>query len=276
LATPVPNTFGHAVFLLKPQTSSRPDGKKKEADAQVCRNDRNCLDLCTTVIEGYMQKKSPGASGFASLWCLGEQRMSESALQAEQLLAAARDGSREALGRLFQACRPYLLVVAARQLDPELLAKGSASDLVQESFLEAQRDFARFAGTTEAELLAWLRQILLNNAGNFSRRYRDTDKRAVSREVSLAGEDSAHPSGPSVPDLQPTPSSKAIEREQAEALQRALQCLPDDYRRIIVYRYLEGRSFDEIGRLMQRSADAARKLWSRAMDELRQEWEGST
>ncbi len=201
--------------------------------------------------------------------------MSESAKQAEQLLAAARAGSREALGKLFQDCRPYLLVVAGRQLDPDLHAKGGASDLVQETFLEAQRDFARFAGSSEAELLAWLRQILLNNVGNFSRRYRDTDKRAVSREVSLAGDDSEHPSGRAVLDPQPTPSSKAIEREQAESLHRALQRLPDDYRRVIVYRYLEGRSFDEIGQLMQRSAEAARKLWSRAMDELRQEWERS-
>jgi RNA polymerase sigma-70 factor (ECF subfamily) len=202
--------------------------------------------------------------------------MSESVQQGEHWLAAARAGSREALGKLFEACRPYLLVVAGRQLDPDLHAKGGASDLVQETFLEAQRDFARFVGTSEAELLAWLRQILLNNMGNFSRRYRDTDKRAVSREVSLAGDDSANPSGPGVPDPQATPSSKAIEREQAESLHRALQRLPDDYRQVIIYRYLEGRSFDEIGQLMQRSAEAARKLWSRAMDELRQEWEGST
>jgi RNA polymerase sigma-70 factor (ECF subfamily) len=202
--------------------------------------------------------------------------MSESVRQAEQLLATARAGSCEALGKLFEACRPYLLVVAGRQLDPDLHAKGGASDLVQETFLEAQRDFVRFEGSSEAELLAWLRQILLNNVLNFSRRYRDTDKRAISREVGLPGEDSAHPNGPRVPDPQLTPSSKAIEREQAESLHFALQRLPDDYRRVIVYRYLEGRSFEEIGQLMQRSADAARKLWSRAMDELRQEWEGST
>ncbi len=111
--------------------------------------------------------------------------------------------------------------------------------------------------------------------GELSRRYRDTQKRAVGREVSLAGDDSAHPSGLGVPDSQATPSSKAIENEQAETLHRALQRLPEDYRQVIVYRYLEDRSFEEIGRLMQRSAEAARKLWSRAMDELRQEWERS-
>jgi RNA polymerase sigma-70 factor (ECF subfamily) len=201
--------------------------------------------------------------------------MSESAQQAEQLLAAARAGSREALGKLFEACRHYLLLVAGRQIDPDLHAKGSASDLVQETFLEAQQDFRRFQGTSEGELLAWLKQMLLNNVGNFTRRYRDTGKRAVGREVSLVGDDSSRPSGPGVAAPERTPSSKAIEREQAEALQQALARLPDDYRQVIVYRYLEGRSFAEIGVLMQRSPDAARKLWSRAMEALRQEWGGA-
>jgi RNA polymerase sigma-70 factor, ECF subfamily len=63
--------------------------------------------------------------------------------------------------------------------------------------------------------------------------------------------------------------------EQAEALRRALARLPDDYRRVITLRYDDGQSFEEIGRLMERSPDAARKLWARAMERLRQEWEGA-
>jgi RNA polymerase sigma-70 factor (ECF subfamily) len=200
--------------------------------------------------------------------------MAESASGACEWLAAARTGSREALGRALQACRDYLLLVAQRQLDSDLHAKGGASDLVQETFLEAQRDFARFQGTTETELVAWLRQILLNNVANFTRRYRDTAKRAVDREVALVSDDSSQ-AGPALPDPMLTPSSQAVEREQAESLQRALARLPDDYRQAIVLRYLEGRSFEEIGQLMARSPDAARKLWSRAMQRLREEWEGS-
>jgi RNA polymerase sigma factor (sigma-70 family) len=49
--------------------------------------------------------------------------------------------------------------------------------------------------------------------------------------------------------------------------------LPEDHRRVVQLRYQEQRSFEEIGRLMDRSADAVRKLWARAMDRLRQEWE---
>jgi RNA polymerase sigma-70 factor (ECF subfamily) len=202
--------------------------------------------------------------------------MADSAQDAGPLLAAARAGSREALGQALETCRNYLLLVAGQQLDADLHAKGGASDLVQETFLEAQRDFARFQGTSEGELLAWLRQILLNNVANFTRRYRSTGKRAVSREVAVQGGDSASAPGLALPDPLLTPSSQAVEREQAQALQKALQRLPDDYRQVIVLRYLEGRSFEEIGQLLNRSPDAARKLWSRAMERLRQEWEGSS
>ena len=89
---------------------------------------------------------------------------------AAQRLAAARAGSREALGQVLQACRGYLLLLAERELDPDLQTKGGASDLVQETFLEAQKDFANFQGNSEGELRAWLRQILLHNLANFTRR----------------------------------------------------------------------------------------------------------
>ena len=69
-------------------------------------------------------------------------------------LPAAQAGSREALGQVLEACRAYLLLIAREELDPALQAKGGASDLVQQTFLEAQRDFARFQGDSRS-LLAW-------------------------------------------------------------------------------------------------------------------------
>src|SRR5437660_656288 len=73
-----------------------------------------------------------------------------------QLLDRARAGSREALGEVLTICRRYLLRVATRQIDSDLKIKGSPSDLVQETFLDAQQDFAHFTGGSEQEFLAWL------------------------------------------------------------------------------------------------------------------------
>ena len=179
----------------------------------------------------------------------------------ERLLAAARGGSREALGNALEACRRYLLAIAARELDPELHAKGGASDLVQETFLEAQRDFARFQGSSPDELRAWLRQVLLHNVGAFTRRFRATSKRAVGLEVAIqAGGSVAGPDEPKAASNL-SPSGIAIEHEQASTLKRVLERLPDDYRRVVFLRFQEGRSFDEIGQLTDRSPDAARKVW---------------
>ena len=69
------------------------------------------------------------------------------------LIQAAKAGSPEPLGQLLQTCRNYLLLVAAHELPPELRAKGGASDLVQETFLIAQKQFPRFDGCTEARTL---------------------------------------------------------------------------------------------------------------------------
>ncbi len=189
-------------------------------------------------------------------------------------LTAARIGDQEALGRLLETSRNYLLLVANSHLDPDLRGKGSASDLVQESFLEAQRDLGGFCGTTEGECLAWLRQILRHNIGAFTRRHR-AGKRDVRHEVVLSAPDSAAPVAEPA-DRAMTPSSEAIDRENAIEIRRALDRLPDDYRQVITMRYLEGRSFEEIAVALGRSQDAARKLWGRAMRRLREEWGGPT
>jgi RNA polymerase sigma-70 factor (ECF subfamily) len=187
-------------------------------------------------------------------------------------LSAASAGSHEAFGQALEGCRRYLLQIAQQELNAELRAKASLSDLVQETFLEAQRAFAHFHGTSEAELLAWLRQLLHRRLSKLRRRYHTT-KRRVAREVPLdAGSSSAEPGG-RLPAATPSPSGEAMEHEQDQALQKALQRLPDDYRRVILWRYREERSFEEIGQLLQRSPEAARKLWARAIERLQQELE---
>jgi RNA polymerase sigma-70 factor (ECF subfamily) len=199
--------------------------------------------------------------------------METPSLDIARWLPEARAGSRQALGDMLEAYRAYLLLIANRQLDPDLRVKGGASDLVQETFLEAQRDFAQFQGDNGDELQAWLRQLLLHNLANFARRYRDAGKRAIGREVALDTPSGAQERG--LPADTPSPSGQAMAREQAETVLQALNRLPDDYRQVIVWRYQEGRSFEEIADKLGRSENAARKLWFRAVERLEEEMKGS-
>ena len=186
------------------------------------------------------------------------------------MLYRARAGSREALGQILEACRAYLQTVARAKRDPALQAKAGASDLVQETFLEAQRDFDQFKGDSEEELLAWMRQLLLNNMANFTRSYREAAKRSVGREVRCASDGSLDlTENAAANDL--SPSGMILAQEQAQKLQRALELLPEDYRQVLLLRYQEQQPFEEIAGQMNRSANAVRKLWMRAVERLQDE-----
>ena len=93
--------------------------------------------------------------------------------QIEVWIYEARAGSSESLGNLIQTCRQYLLAVANQELPAELKAKVGASDLVQDTAYEIQKSFPQFSGDRQEEFLAWARGILLFNASNARRHYRD-------------------------------------------------------------------------------------------------------
>lgn len=184
------------------------------------------------------------------------------------LTCSGRDGSRHAIGELLERCRQYLALIANRELATHLRPKAGASDLVQETFLEAQQCFDQFSGETEADLLAWLRGILLHNLSDFVRRYEGSEKRRVSRERRL---DSACVETPRAvfPAAEAmTPSRWVMRQERIDALRTALARLRDDDRRVLCLRYQSGMTFAEIGRRMHRSPDAVRMLWTRALKRL--------
>jgi RNA polymerase sigma-70 factor, ECF subfamily len=178
----------------------------------------------------------------------------------------------EDAGRLLDGRRQYLLMIANEVIGPELQAKLGASDLVQDTFLEAQRHLGIFRGKTKAETRSWLRKILECRVANIRRSYAATEKRATQREVKidslLAG------SGAELQSLksrEPSPSNHAIRNEWNQALEQALARLPEHYRQAVAWRHQEQLSWGEIGRRMGCTADAARKVWIRAIQQLRRE-----
>src|SRR5437879_3040902 len=100
-----------------------------------------------------------------------------------ELLAKARQGNGESLGALLQFYRNYLYLLARTQIDLHLQARANPSDLVQETFLQACSHFHQFRGSTEKELLAWLRRILVHNLARLVEKQILAQKRNVRREV---------------------------------------------------------------------------------------------
>jgi RNA polymerase sigma-70 factor (ECF subfamily) len=190
-------------------------------------------------------------------------------------LAAARAGSAEALGRLFEHFRPYLLAIAAAELDADLAAKVAPSDLVQETFLEGQRDFAAFRGEQPEELRAWIRQVLVHNLENSRRHYRRTLARSVDREVPLPSLGPQALPGEHLPGDDSSPSARAGRSEDRIRVHQALARLPEHYRTVILWHHKEGLTFAAIGARLNRSADAVRSLWWRALQHLKDLLESS-
>lgn len=185
------------------------------------------------------------------------------------LLQAARDGSLSQLGELLERTRRYLLLVANRSLDANLRHKQAASDLVQETFLEARKNFAQFRGESEAELFAWLCRILDNKGRDTTRRFRLAAMRDVGREQSL--NDSLAPLAQELADHGHSPRALAAVREETAELEAAIAQLTDDEQKVIQLRSFERLPFTEVGLRLARSPDAARKLWVRAVARLQKE-----
>src|SRR3712207_1376867 len=127
--------------------------------------------------------------------------------------------------------RDYLLLLARAQLDPRLQGKVGASDVVQQTLLEAHRDAAQFRGSTSGELAAWLRRILARNLANAARDLR-RDKRDVGRERSLEQmvEASSARLEAWLGGEQSSPNEAAERNEQVLRLAAALATLPEAQR----------------------------------------------
>jgi RNA polymerase sigma-70 factor (ECF subfamily) len=184
------------------------------------------------------------------------------------LVDAARSGSNEALGQLLDQWRNYLLLVANQELGDDLAAKAGASDVVQDAFAQAQQAFAGFSGKSQADLTAWLRQILLRQIFALRRQYFQSLKRDVRREESLDGDRQVRANAESLPDGGEPPDCRVAAKEDFQVVSRALDSLSPEYREIIRLRYWENLTFEEIGSLTGKSADAARKCWFRAAQKL--------
>ena len=198
-------------------------------------------------------------------------------LEVSELIQRCRKGESLALDDLFNRYRQYLRLLAEAQLGRRLRTKCDASDLVQQTLLEAYKDFAGFQGAHEGELLAWLRRILAHNLCNEARRFA-AQQRDAAREISLeqlcAGVDrSSLALGRCLAADGPTPSSLAARHEASVRLAETLARLPENYQTVILLRVFEGLSAEEVAQRMESTAGAVRMLQLRALTALRAEME---
>lgn len=186
-----------------------------------------------------------------------------------EMLERAQQGDQDALGRLLRHCRPYLSILASRNLDPIMSARLSGSDLVQQACLEAIRDFKNFRGHSIKEFTVWLNQILTHKVLEATRVHIVAQKRSVYRERSPNDSKTADDGQDLVSISQSSPSSRAMRGERAIVLANAMADLPENQLEAVRLRYIEGWSLSDIAERTGRSDSAVASLIKRALQKLR-------
>jgi len=173
------------------------------------------------------------------------------------LVERARQGSKEELDALLGRCTPRLLQLIRLRMGPQLRGSLESRDVLQNTLIKAFRAIDRFEGEGRESLMAWLARIAHNEIRDQADRHH-AQRRDARREIPLddAGE---------LPDPVRSATSRVALGERARTLERALEALESDHREVIVLRKLEELTFPEIAERMDRSPDACRMLYARAM-----------
>jgi RNA polymerase sigma-70 factor (ECF subfamily) len=171
--------------------------------------------------------------------------------------------------------RPALLLQARQlylRLDPRLRPRFDASDVVQDAFVRAQANRESFRGTTEAELIAWLREILANALLDRIDHER-AQKRDPALERSVQGmlaESSACVDAYLADGAQESASQVAERRELRLRVIAAIEQLPEDQRDVVILRNLMGQPLAEIEKQLGRTHGSVTGLLLRGQHRLRE------
>lgn len=173
--------------------------------------------------------------------------------------------------RPLEAYRDYLRLLARTQIGPRLQAKLDASDIAQQTILQAYQAQEQIRGTTEAEKLAWLRAILANVLAASLRRF-GTQARDIGRERSLEGDlDLSSSRLQCLFDAdQSSPSQRAVRHEELLRLAAALSQLPKEQRQVVELHYLKDLPLVEVAEEIGRTRAAVVGLLFRGLKKLRQ------
>ena len=179
-----------------------------------------------------------------------------------QRLELARAGDRASLGELLSEFWQPLWAHAKQTLDQSVQPKQAASDLVQETFVEAQKAMGEFNGATRREFYGWLRTILNNNIRDAWRLHAGTQKRNIDLEQSINSNNAQQ----ALKSDGTSPIDRVLSNERDSIIDSTLIKLPEHYRQVIRMRYWDSMTFEQIGQVLDKSPDAVRQIWYRAIE----------
>ncbi len=190
--------------------------------------------------------------------------------ETQKLLEQAQDGDQAAFEALFRRHRSKLLRAIALRMDRRVAARVDASDVLQDTYLEAFKRLPRYLQQQPMPFYLWLFWIAREKVLALHRRHLGAEKRAVTHEAPLLPADSSATFvSVVIAGHDPSPSQALAEAELAERLRVAMGQLDNDERDLILWRHFEQLSAREMAQLLQISEAAASKRYIRAVERLR-------
>ena len=168
------------------------------------------------------------------------------------------------MSKVLVSYRNHLQAMGARLIGRDLQAKVGVSDIVQMVLVDFWLQESKIQAKTDAQRYGWIRRAFFHRLIN-ARRLFTTLERDISREetMSLKAE---HVVAPDI-----TSVGKHEEQFQlTQAIDTAISDLPAHYRIVIELRSIQKLGFFEVGQQLGLSADAATKLYARAIQRLRE------
>lgn len=176
------------------------------------------------------------------------------------LIHRAKEGCTESFEEIFEQLYNYLILTTGTRISDGLRGKFGASDIVQSGLIKAYGALDKFEGSSEAELRAWARKIVLNRLKDKTRRF-SSQKRSFELEHRIDDvNELSHKN---------SPSDIALRKEERMMLQRQISMLPAIEQRVVEMRHRFGYSIAEISDILKISYSKAQYAWKNGISKLR-------
>jgi RNA polymerase sigma-70 factor (ECF subfamily) len=193
--------------------------------------------------------------------------------ETQQLLEQARQGDAAAVDQLLARHREPVRRMIGLRLDPAIAQREGASDIVQLVLLEASSRLSDYLRDPVMPFHLWLRHIARDHIIDAHRRHRQAQRRSVDREQSLVpaafAEHSSLELAAQFIDRELTPASAAMRHEMERCLHAAIAQLSEEDREVILMRFFEQLSNQEVAQALELSEAAAAMRCLRAQRRLK-------
>ncbi len=178
-----------------------------------------------------------------------------------QLVERVQRGEKRAFDLLVAKYQRKLFRLLSRLIRDQ----AEIEDVAQEAFIKAYRALPNFRG--ESAFYTWLYRIAINTAKN----YLVAQGRRVPTQTETEIEDAENFEDGESLRTEDTPDRMLLSKQVAEAVNRAIERLPEDLRTAIVLRELEGLSYEEIAVSMNCPIGTVRSRIFRAREAVAEE-----